>query len=368
MKKLLSFLLIFSLFFTLNLSPQAYANDAEADIVTLKEFSRVQIHDGAILQLTEDEIPTFEEIKDENDGIYQDFLNDGGIIVLLKNGGTASLDEALEIPFTAATIDMSNDEENVIIDEGIDVATIYYMHRGAFGVHEINIGSEEEFDYAIVEEVIDGIREKQENEMITMASDTGTYLGERDYTYTRQPKGKLNASYQFYTVQDYYSKDYYIVKANVTGMPGANLGSPYEKKYQGEEMNVSISSSSTSVTRDAYGPSRTIGSSSYSVDIGASFDKNIIFNLGLSYSRNIEDTDIDVSLTPSGAEWDVTLKSQAQKYAFNFEPGITFDCPSNKASISISTYSSYTLDSWDTAREVISLSKTFTAYPNSLSK
>ncbi|MFV0343804.1 MAG: hypothetical protein ACK5JH_13100 [Anaerocolumna sp.] len=344
---------------------QAYALDVETEKVTLTEFANIQ-NEGSILQVTEDEIAEFESIKAENNNIYQDFLGNGGIIVLLKDGGTVSLDNALDIPFTSEDAETNNKNEAFVSDLGTDVAAIYYMHQGAFGVHEINIGSQDKFDYAVVEEVINDIREKQTTE-VAKASDSGTYLGERDYTYTRQPKGKLNASYEFYTVQNYYSKDYYIVKANVTGMPGCDLGSPYETKYQGEEMNVSLSSRSTSVTRDAYGPSRTIGSSSYSVDLGLSFEEEITLSLGLSYSRNIDDTDIDVSLSSSGAEWDVTLTEDAQEDSFNFEPGITFDCPDNKASISISTYSSYTLDSWDTAQEVISLSKTFTAYSTSLS-
>jgi len=358
-------LIVFAVLFSFGQSTHTYANDVEIEKVTLKEFANIQ-SEGVILQITEDDIAEFESIKVENYNIYQEFLDNGGIIVLLKEGGAASLDRVLDIPFTSENIEIDNKNEILVVDEGIDVASIYYMYQGAFGVHEINIGRQEKFDYAVVEEVINDIHEKQNTEM-TIASNSGTYLGERDYTYTRQPKGKLNASYEFYTVQNYYSKDYYIVKANVTGMPGCDLGSPYETKYQGEEMNVSLSSGSTSVTRDAYGPSRTVGSSSYSVDLGVSLEEDVSFSFGLSYSRNIEDTDIDVSLTSSGAEWDVALTSEAQKASFNFEPGITFDCPDNKASISISTYSSYTLDSWDTAQEVISLSKTFTAYPTSLS-
>ena len=56
----------------------------------------------------------------------------------------ASLDNILDIPFTSEKIETNHIEnDSIIIDEGIDIATIYYMHQGAFGVHEIDIGSQE---------------------------------------------------------------------------------------------------------------------------------------------------------------------------------------------------------------------------------
>lgn len=52
---------------------------------------------------------------------------------------------------------------------------------------------------------------------------------------------------------------------------------------------------------------------------------------------------------------------------FTFKPGINFQCPSNKSSVSVTANASYTLDSWDSGREEISLNKSFTCYPDRVS-
>ncbi len=53
--------------------------------------------------------------------------------------------------------------------------------------------------------------------------------------------------------------------------------------------------------------------------------------------------------------------------SFTFKPGINFQCPSNKSSVSVTANASYTLDSWDSGREEISLNKSSTCYPDRVS-
>lgn len=75
----------------------------------------------------------------------------------------------------------------------------------------------------------------------------------------------------------------------------------------------------------------------------------------------------DVSVSTSGVTWNTALSGGAQKAAFTFKPGINFQCPSNKSSVSVTANASYTLDSWDSGREEISLNKSFTCYPDRVS-
>ena len=71
-----------------------------------------------------------------------------------------------------------------------------------------------------------------EHSTVTTYGASGSLIGEKDYTYTREPKGKMTAYYDVYTVQNFNSRDHYIIKANVTGMPGCDLGGAYETKLR----------------------------------------------------------------------------------------------------------------------------------------
>ena len=90
-----------------------------------------------------------------------------------------------------------------------------------------------------------------ENPASPLASSvSGDYLNTKKYTYTRPPKGKLVAEYEFYTAQDVNGENYYIVFCNINGIPGAVLhddDSSYHSQYEGEEMVVDISPVTTSV-------------------------------------------------------------------------------------------------------------------------
>ncbi len=363
MKQKISIVLIFALICTPYMSKEVYAKDVETEYITLDEIGNNKSEE-AVIRITKEGIEELENKAKKDKDVYQDFMDDGGIIVLLKDGGEESLNSVLNVPFAPKNIEkdekiekLSKEGKSIKRDKGINVASVYYKNQGSFGVHEINIGSQDKFDYALVEEIIEDIRAKK-LKTVNSAADSGTYLGEYEATSTREPKGKLSISYKFYTVQNYHSKDYYIVKANITGSPGYDLDGDYEDKYKGEKLQVSLEGISESVFRDAFGPTRTIKSSSYSVDIGASFGKTGV-SLGLNYTRDIDDTEIDVSLSTSSAEWDVNLNKGAKKSSVNFEPRITFDCPENKPEVAIRTYVGYTVDSWNTFDEIIDRNKTF---------
>lgn len=70
-----------------------------------------------------------------------------------------------------------------------------------------------------------------------------------------------------------------------------------------------------------------------------------------------------------GTEYAIEIPSSMadNTAAFTFKPGINFQCPSNKSSVSVTANASYTLDSWDSGREEISLNKSFTCYPDRVS-
>lgn len=133
----------------------------------------------------------------------------------------------------------------------------------------------------------------------------------------------------------------------------------------GTEYAIEIPSSS--VTVDDYGPERVANTGSVGVNVGGTLGEDISLELGLSWTQNTTDTNIDVSVSTSGVTWNTALSGGAQKAAFTFKPGINFQCPSNKSSVSVTANASYTLDSWDSGREEISLNKSFTCYPDRVS-
>lgn len=298
------------------------------------------------------------------------FLKNGGIIVDTRIGNRQSIAEDFGITFSVAE---NIEDSSASNDSGKDIATLYYKYgNGIDGVYIINIGTEDIVDQnELINEAIEEIRVRQcssgisTEETITVdtaelaeSTYTAKVLGTFDVTTTREPKGKLNASYKVYTVQNYSQKDYYIIKATVTGYPGCVLGSAYESKYQGEGMYVNIGTSTTSVTVDAYGPSRDIasGSNSYGVSLGGSFDgEKFTGEFGLNYTKSFNTTDTTVSTTgtTTSRAWDVQLDGDAQETFFDFSPGVTFDCPYNKSSVAISVYASFDLDSWNTLVETI---------------
>lgn len=307
------------------------------------------------------------------------FLENGGIIIAdsLSNVNVAS-----NIDMSIST-DNINDVTGEIATLGKDIATLYYKYGDNFdGIYVINVGINDVVDEnTLIQEAVNIIRERQsifeyatENSVAatTATSQAVQTLGIFDATYSREPKGKLRVSYEVFTLQNYNNLDFYIIKSKISGIPGcvlAETNSAYKSKYQIKELILSLDADSNSTTLDDFGPQRTVHSSTYTVDFGGQLDDTgtISINGGWSYSKTIEDTEIDVTFTTKLVEWDLTLTAGAQETSCIFYPAATYKCPSTKSSIQISANASCIFDSWDTLKETVSLNRNITITPSNAS-
>ena len=346
--------------------------------VSIEEIQSVSGEDNCVLTLTPSNYSVVTDL--DSPALLKEFLAKNGIIVYRNDTGSSTtvLDRYFDLAAQDSTEPSSSMMSNSSIGPGKDIATIYYLDRNnTISTHTINVGYDDTQDYdALIDETVAQIMSKDINRndqaLRPMASDEeGEYLGSKSYTYTRPPKGKLVADYEFYTVQNYDKEDYYLVFCDINGIPGAVLHDDnyqYESKYEGEEMTVELVPVTTSVTLDDYGPSRTITSDSetYEVSVGVSLD-NISFGHSKSYTRNIYDTEISTQCTSTDAIWELALEKDAQKDNCRFEPAATFVCSYNKSSVKLNLYAGYTLDSRLTAQEEISLDRTITCTSSDVS-
>lgn len=321
------------------------------------------VEDASIIDITDSELMSMESATS-----LIEHMNNMGIIVIRHSEYTNSQ--------IASKLNMSMTIREQESGDTYDAASLYYTYgAGKKGVYIINVQTSNTSGIDdLITEAVGIIQERQATSQIAMVDNTTSAesLGMVDVTTTIEPKGKLRASYEIFTVQNYHELDFYVVKANISGLPGCVLASDnsnFKKAYQIENMSATISTPTTSTTLDAYGPHRTIESSSYSVDIGLSIDSDETIGIsgGWSYSRNIEDTDIDASCTDKKASWDVTLRDEAQKTSFTFEPSASFKCPYNKASIEINVSASCVFDSWFAFEETASYNRTIVCTPTSAS-
>lgn len=346
--------------------------------VSIEEIQSVSGEDNCVLTLTPSNYSVVTDL--DSPALLKEFLAKNGIIVYRNDNGSSTtvLDRYFDLAAQDSTEPSSSMMSNSSIGPGKDIATIYYLDRNnTISTHTINVGYDDTQDYdALIDETVAQIMSKDINRndqaLRPMASDEeDEYLGSKSYTYTRPPKGKLVADYEFYTVQNYDKEDYYLVFCDINGIPGAVLHDDnyqYESKYEGEEMTVELVPVTTSVTLDDYGPSRTITSDSetYEVSVGVSLD-NISFGHSKSYTRNIYDTEISTQCTSTDAIWELALEKDAQKDNCRFEPAATFVCSYNKSSVKLNLYAGYTLDSRLTAQEEISLDRTITCTSSDVS-
>lgn len=323
------------------------------------------------------------ELNEKNDmDNLKEFINDGGIIIVENDIDVTvslckNLNMQIEPEFINSEEQTNNHNSNNI---GKDIATMYYNYgNGLSGIYVINVqndvtNSEKE---ELISEAIDTIHDIQNTynapDIVPLASSTKKTLGKFTVTSTLLPKGKLSVTYEFFTVQNYGGKDYYTAKAQVVGMPGATLASSnssYKSKYKGISHKTTIKTTTTSVTIDAYGPERIDKNSSYSVSVGGSFNENsgTTFGANFSYTKQMPETDIEATRTPTQAMWNVKLSGGARTSTSTFVPAVTFVCPDSKSSISLSLSTDYILDSWDTFNETVSVRRNVTCTPTSYSQ
>ncbi len=327
-----------------------------------------------VIEISNDRIETIDNVIDSTPELIDDFFKNDGIIII-RGDETAPpirLEEKLELPVMEESVPIVLNSNDDLSEVGVDIATIYYRQGNVMGVHEINVDSNSVgTSDGIINEVVNEIRENQTEPSQSMvqarSSGNNELIGEKNYTVIRSPRGKMTAYYDIYSVQNHNTQDYYIVKANITGMPGADLGGSYETKYKGEALDVIIDTSSTDIILEAFGPERSVTNSSIGIELGGSIEEDKITGSGsLSYTHYFDDTEVDVSVRSPEVEWNVSMSGDAKKSATIFKPGINFGCPQNKSSIQVSTSVDYTVDSWNTSPYVISLNKTFTCYPTSV--
>lgn len=290
-----------------------------------------------------------------------DFITIGGIVIDDISNHSLPLSKALNMRIEPEIINSNSKESHTC------VATLYYRYSNELdGIYIINSASnitEEEKTYLINEAIaeIHTIQSSYESTNIQLLSsnEEATNIGNFTLATTCYPKGKIKANYMFFTAQNHNGKDYYTVKANIYGYPGATLASSnsnYKTKFKGLSLKNHFETPTTSVTIDSYGPHRTIKTTSYSVSVGTSFENMIPSGLdaNFSYSKNIPDTTIEATSTTKKSQWEISLSDEARKQTINFVPATTFVCPDTKESITISASSDYTIDSWDTLKETIS--------------
>lgn len=372
MKKIIS--IVVTVFTVLGCSLSSNAEQGLQELSEEALTSQVEKNyddEKAILRVCDQELTSVKDFSD-----IKGFMNGGGIVLIDNTMNSQEAERAAE--YLGMTVQPSciSDEES---DEIVDVATFYYYYgNGLSGIYIISaqrdIGESEK--NSIITETVDEIRLMQESNHSGMSyavsASSSRSLGIVNVATVYRPRGKLIASYEFFTVQEYNGQDYYIVKAKINGQPGcilADSDANFESKYQGKGMNVDISTDSTSVSTDSYGPHRTVKGSSYAVSVGGSFQDGLPgFAANFNYSRSIDDTDIEASLTSRQVSWEVDLKSKAQERSCDFEPAVTFRCPSTKTSVDFSVFTSYDLDAWNTLTKTISVSRRIRCTPSNCSE
>ena len=373
-KKSIAFICALTLLLTAT-SAVAFAdsNSTEYTEISLEQISEIgaeDVENANVLSLSPNDVDKIDgEIKKDQ---LTTFLTNNGLIVYRDNDGIAA--SALDSYFGLGVQEVSEPKEtlesNTAIDQGKDIATIYYLDtQNVISTLTINVDENSTNDFGLydtlIEEAVDEIIENNNLQRQATTSSpeeiTGEYIGKKTFIYSRAPKGKLRAQYEFYVAENVHGSNYFIVFADVNGMPGTILyedDSSYEKGYEGEKMSVEISPITSSVTLDDYGPERTItsGSKSYAVSIGITgYDLSI--SRTTTYTRNIQDTEISTKCTTTDARWNLRLRGPAQKENCRFEPAATFECDDSKTNVKLNCYASYTLDSVLSAQEKISLDR-----------
>ena len=222
--------------------------------------SALAARSGDVMRLTNGETAEFRALLDKDPQSMDDFFRNAGILVVTGEGEEPPVN--LEADFHLAVQageDSGADEE----DPGLEIAELYYRHEGVFVVRSVYAaGGSTQDREALIERALEEARAHQAQPL--EEQDQGGWLGERVYTYLR-PEGEMTVFYAFHTVQERNEKDYYTVTAKVEVTPGCALG---DSDAEGLSLDVSLSTSTTSVVIDDYGPLREGTTKGVSVEIG----------------------------------------------------------------------------------------------------
>lgn len=365
MKKIFSLLIPAILIF--NCSSLAYSDNigVQPDIST-------SVSDAEVLWFEENEQQEIVNIIEQSPYDIIDMLENNGVLVVMGNSNAtkSKLESFFNIPIRENDNMLTRSADTA--PSGIDIANIYIQKNGRYATYTINTDSTDEENHKIlIQEVIDSIREEQVQVQATSNSFTQNWVGEKNYIYTRQNRGKLSIRLDIYTVQNLNSYDHYIIKATVDGIPGKSIDG-YED-FSGDNLNVSIFSLDNSLI-DAYGPENppSTGSLTIGVDLGVNFDledlPSIDAAIGLSWTQDISSVNLTADGNTKRATWDISLNSGSDDVKYTFKPGVNFMCPYTKSSIQIGMSAEYTLSKGLIFHEndSIEFDKTFTISSSSI--
>lgn len=291
---------------------------------------------------------------------FDAFLKKEGVIVVYGN-------DKFENSKIENALGMKVSEVHLEEDTDVEVVTLYYQKDNIIATYEINLADVKESNKAnIVNETINDIRNQPDAVTVATSTEEMELIAYKTYNYIYEPKGQLRVVYQVYTLQDEQELDFYIVKAQVTGIPGADMGGAYETQYEGENMSVSIETPTSSMSHIKSGPPDTEDKTQTTVSLQGTFDiinKQASVSGGLSWTLDTNNIKIDKKPNYPDVEWDLEILGQAQKHEYVFTPAVSYHCPQAKSSVTFNTYASYTLDSILTFEDTIELEKTFTCTP-----
>ena len=296
---------------------------------------------GETLWIPNTEVSSLRSILETSPETVRYFFDEDGILVVCGEGTESAerLDELLQLPVTAVSGAPEADDEDGTAgaESGVRIASIYYQAAGAFVTHELHSGRETAVDRsAWIEEVVAAARERQELPEPAPQADGGFRIGENNYTYVQGPKGRLDIQYQIATVQDDNFSDRYVIAATVTGSPGCALGESYDQKYQGETLSAEIRTSGSGVR---------------------------VEDAGLVGTLPDEGMEVMSSRTTSAARWEAAICGSAQEEAATLCTSVRFQGLSGLPGITVQVAATYVLDSWDAARETVSLNETLFCHP-----
>lgn len=280
------------------------------------------------------------------------FFDDGKIIVVKNDIETSpSLCSELGIPFEVEIPD--SDAKTV---SGKDIATIYYKHNdGRSGIYIVNAPddfSDTEKEYMIVRAITDTPCSPASILPYSSAESMGTLTV---FTASKG-KGEFKTTYEFFSLQDYFEKDFYTVIARADGYPGSALSvenAAYNSKFKGVGFEASIGSDTSGVTVASYEYNRPVDFGGYLVNNGVYFYKDFD-------DPNIPENTLvaGVTGTTQSRIFTADIKKDARKDVFSYVCAVTLECPYNKSELEISLQTDYELDSWNTGNETLSIDRT----------
>ena len=262
--------------------------------------------------------------------------------------------------------------------------TLYYYDQDNVPIiHDIDIDQNwsekenNEFVNSVVSKVKREIVETNTNEFsvakLMSTSYTTKYLGKYVRSYKNEDISLLEVSYKFYTLQNYQGNDFYTVIGTINANPGRAMYDGGDKSYdydiQGDGLDVSISAENSGHTRVEYGPSRTVGESSYSYSLGGDWSSSgVSVSGGFSYSQSISDTDINVNSLPNITTWNVVLSGEAQKQTCTFSPAITYSTSKSAEYAKFYVDTKFNTDAWNEFPTYTNIGKSVVCYPSSIKK